>query len=323
MKFFEKKEETIVVPEDEYDIWKLYKIIHKKNFQIGSKSLRVIKIDDREKKVKAFIWISGEKVSFENGKIRVTGKIISSSNEEVPIGVYHSIDIIIGNEYTLKISLFDWEKKFLKGRKKKRKIILVSFEYGDTLIYSLNDKLREIEEIKRNLPGKDDPNYSSLREKYLDDVVREMNKIRGDYPLIIGAHSVVIDSLKKKIKANFIPIGNTGERGIFEIIKKGVKQVEKENRISREIEEVEEFLKRISKNELVVYGKEEVRRAVEWGAVDELLVSEDCLFEDEEVQKIVNEAENKNMKIEIISTDHELGIQFKHFCIAGFLRYQI
>ena len=322
MKFFEKKEWVEIIPEDEYDIWRLYKIISNKDFEVGSKTFRVIKIDDKEKKVKAFIWISGEKVNFENGKIRITGKIVSSSNEEVPLGAYHSIDILVGNEYSFKSNFLSWEKKFLKRNKAKKKIVLVSFDYGDTLIYSLNDKLDKIDEIKENLPGKDDPNYSKAREKYLDKVIKKLNEIKN--PIIIGAHSVLIDSIKEKINAKFIPIGNTGERGIFEIIKRGgVKQIERENRISNEIEDVEEFLKRVSSNNLVVYGKEDVKRAVEWGAVEKLLVSEDCLFKDREVQEIVNEAENKNTKINIISTDHELGNQFKHFCIAGFLRYQI
>ena len=324
MKIFEDKEEIKIIPEDEYDIWRLYKIISNKKFEVGSITLRVIKVDDKEKKVKAFIWIFGEKINFERGKIRITGKIVSSSNEEVPIGVYHSIDITVGNKYSFKINLFNWEKKFLNRNKIKKRIILVSFDYGDTLIYSLNGKLKKIEEIKEKLPGKEDSNYSKFRENYLNNVIKKLDKIKGDNPLIIGAHSVLIDSIKPLIKAIFIPVGNTGERGIFEIIKRGgIKQIEKENRISKEVEDVDEFLRRISNNKLIVYGEKDTEKAVKWGAVDKLLVSEDCLFKDKKIQSIVNEAENKNTRIDIISTDHELGIQFKHFCIAGFLRYQI
>ncbi len=322
MRLFIEREGYKIKIEDPYDLWLLYRILKRKKFEVGCMSFRVIKIDSKEKKVKAFIWIEGEKIKLEKDKIRITGRIKNSSNEEIPLGLYHSIDITIGNSYELKIELSNWEINLIrKTAIPKKKIIITIFEYGDTLIYELSNKLKKIDEIKKNIPGKDDPNYSKRREQYLNEVIKRLKEFK-DF-LIIGAHSVDIDNLKKKINAKFIPVGNTGERGVYEIIHRGIiKEIENENRISNEVLKVNEFLKKIGSNE-VVYGEDEVRKAVEWRSAKEVLVNISALFEDERIQRIVEEAEKNKIHVEVISEDHELGEQFKNFKIAAFLRYTI
>ncbi len=325
MKIKQLKDSVEIEIEDNYDLWILYKILKNAKFKIGTVDLRTLKIENKEKKIKAYIEIEPEKINFDNGRLRIIGKIVESSNEEIPLGSYHSFDIKVGNKYKIKKEWNDWEIHLIeKTIKPKRKVLLVSFDYGEAVGYLLGNKLEKVFEITKTLPGKDDQNYSKRREEFLNEFVKKLNEVRNDYPVIIGAHSMIIDSLKEKVNANFVPIANTGKRGIMEMIKRGiVKQIEESNRIMNETEIVEEFLKRVSKGELVVYGFEEVEKAVEYGAVEKLLISEDLLFGNEKVQELANKAEKMGAKIEIISTDHESGEQFKSFGIAAFLRFQI
>ena len=324
MKIKQLKDSVEIEIEDNYDLWVLYKILKDSKFKIGTLDFRTLKVENKERKIKAFIEIDAEKVTFEDGRLRVIGKITGASNEEIPLGQYHSFEIKEGMKYKIKKEWRDWEIKLIKKTlKPKKKILLISFDYGETVGYLLGNKLEKIFEYNKNLPGKDDPNYSKERENYLNEVIKKIEEIRNGYQLIVGAHSVMLDKLKEKINANFVPISNTGARGIHEIIKKGIKQIEEENRIMKETQVVEEFLKRIARDELVVYGFEQVKKAVEYGAADTILVSEDLIFKDETIQRLIKEGEKVGAKIEIISTDHEAGEQFKGFGIAAFLRFQI
>ncbi len=325
MKIKQLKDSVEIEIEDNYDLWVLYKILKDSKFRIGAVDLRTLKIENKEKKIKSYIEIEAEKVNFDDGRLRIIGKIVEASNEEIPLGAYHSFEIKVGEKYKIKKEWQDWEIKLIeKTLKPKQKVLLVAFDYGETVGYLLGNKLEKVFELSKNLPGKDDPNYTKRREEYLNEVIKKIEEIRDNYPLIIGAHSMILNSLKEKINANFVPISNTGSRGIVEMIKrKVVSQVEESNRIAKETELVEEFLKRVSKNELVAYGVEEVKKAIEYGAVETLLVSEELIFSDESIQELVRAAEKIGAKIEIISTDHESGEQFKSFGIAAFLRFQI
>lgn len=129
--------------------------------------------------------------------------------------------------------------------------------------------------------------------------------------------------------ASDVHLGNTshtGTSGLNEIVKRGiVKRVSEEDRISKETELVEELLKRISSDSKATYGLDKVEQAVDMGAIETLLVSGERLREDrKEVAPLIEKARQKGAEVEIISSEHDAGVQLSKLGgLAALLRYKV
>ncbi|MEM5879318.1 MAG: peptide chain release factor aRF-1 [Candidatus Aenigmatarchaeota archaeon] len=156
-------------------------------------------------------------------------------------------------------------------------------------------------------------------------------------------------------------IGSTDEYGLEELVFKA-QDLLKEAMISKEREIMQKFFAELKNNGNVVYGFEETKKALEAGAVDVLLISEEfnwlhakfkcvcgyveekdlprfliekqkcqnCgqkLIEEESYElldQLVEKASSLGTKVEYISTETSEGIQFKELGgIGAFLRYKI
>lgn len=156
-------------------------------------------------------------------------------------------------------------------------------------------------------------------------------------------------------------VGYTGEEGLEELVKRSEDLI-KESKYNKEREILQKFFTGLQKNGNVVYGYENVRKALDLGAADTLLLSEDfsmlrvkfkcqCGFSkqldikpeqknsqkcdncgstmivDEEqdmTEILIKDAENFGTKVVWISVDTEEGRQFRNIgAIGAFLRYKI
>jgi len=104
----------------------------------------------------------------------------------------------------------------------------------------------------------------------------------------------------------------------------------KDIRIAEETRLVEEALARLGKGSAdITYGKNEVARAIEYGAVERLLVADTMLREAsdqdrENMENIMRNVEAKGGKVTIISTEHEAGAELQGLGgIAALLRFSI
>ena len=111
-----------------------------------------------------------------------------------------------------------------------------------------------------------------------------------------------------------------GKPGVQEVIKLSVNRVLKKTRIAKETQTVEDLLTEIAKEGLAVYGKEKVENALDFGAIEKLLVSEEHI---KEYEGLMVNAEKMNGTVMIISTGHEAGEKFLSIGgIAAFLRFR-
>ena len=123
----------------------------------------------------------------------------------------------------------------------------------------------------------------------------------------------------------------TGEPGVREVINRGTfSKIMANSTLLRDSRLVDELLARLStKPSLVAYGREEVKRAVEGGAVDALLVSERLLKaivpdERRTIEDICKRAEGYGGKVYFIGGEHEKGKQLISLGgIAALLRFAI
>ena len=120
--------------------------------------------------------------------------------------------------------------------------------------------------------------------------------------------------------------GTCGRVGIQEVIKKGViDRVAEESRVSYETILMEKVLAEISKDtSLATYGTEEVKKALNYSAIETLLLSDLFLRKHENVDSLIEETKRKKGDVAIISTEHEAGEKLEAIGgIAAILRFPI
>ncbi|MGC9079181.1 MAG: peptide chain release factor aRF-1 [Nanopusillaceae archaeon] len=167
--------------------------------------------------------------------------------------------------------------------------------------------------------------------KYLADEIRyyfekDLNKLAG---IIVGGPGLLKeqfvngDYLPYHIKQKILGVFDTAysnEHGLKELVDRAKDLLEKTEYI-REIELIRLFMEHLAKGTgLVVYGFEDVKRALELGAVDTILISED--YKDK-LKDILDLIKQTDAKVEVISKNHQEGEQFSNFKIGAILRFKI
>ncbi len=131
----------------------------------------------------------------------------------------------------------------------------------------------------------------------------------------------ITDLLKQKIIA-VIDLSYTGEFGLQELVDK-CQDVLANEEIATEKKVMQRFFEKLAKNSKeVAYGEMFVRKALEQGAVDVLLLCEE--ISDEKVEEFEKIAEKYGTKVELISTETREGVQLRDMGkFAAILRYEV
>jgi len=117
----------------------------------------------------------------------------------------------------------------------------------------------------------------------------------------------LVTKLREKI-IGVIDIGDSDESGLKELVEKS-QQILSQQEIVKEKQLLLKFFDTLgSKPELVAYGEKDVRKALENGAVDILLLSKK--MKKESIKEFTKLGENISSKIEIVSMETEEGDQF-------------
>lgn len=129
------------------------------------------------------------------------------------------------------------------------------------------------------------------------------------------------DEFKKKI-ITVKDLSYTDEYGLRELV-----DVSEDELASEEIAEDKRILKNFfnkiaTEIEMIAYGYEEVKKALEYNAVEELLLSE--AIDEDTIEELEEMGENTGAKVHIISPDFAEGVQLKNMSgIGAILRFQI
>ncbi len=136
--------------------------------------------------------------------------------------------------------------------------------------------------------------------------------LRGDY---------LNNEVKKKILGTK-DLSYTGEFGLHELVDKSHDLLAQES-VIKEKQLLEKFFNTMGKDpKKVTYDKEKTKKALEYGAVDILLLSED--LDENDLTEFENLADAKSTHIEIISNETKEGQQFKQLGgIGALLRFSI
>jgi len=349
-----KKEYVKVIPETFDDFWHLYNIIYKGD-QVYARTTREVKTDEkyarssRGERVPVFLGVNVQEVSWDKflGRLRVHGTIVEAT-DVAPAGAHHTLNITLNTPLTIVKK--EWPKHHLDrlkraGASSEKAIIILSIDdegyaIATTAQYGIEEKVEE----RIKLPGKlEAEKRSAALNEYFRKVLNSLRQIwtpaRSPF-VVIGVGYVKNDFAKfleneagdmAKSVVDVKSVNNGGVAGIYEAFRSGILlKTMKQMRIAEETEVVEEFLRRLGKDETnVAYGFDVVKKATSLGAVEKLILADSLLRDSDDQQRLqleelMKEVEDKKGAIIVVSTEHEAGKKLTALHgVAALLRFSL
>lgn len=319
MLFFKTRDGIRVRTEVYEDMWHLERIIRPGD-RIVARTYRVFKSPggDVERKP-VTIKLLVEKVSFHPStkSLRILGTIVEGRPEEyVPRGKHHSLEISLHDE--LLIIKDKWLKMDLellneaKESARKPKIGILVLDNEEAMYFLLYPYgLEQVSHIQSGLSGKyKNTSSEKTKEKYFEELKNIILNSPADVIVVAGPGftkddfvGYIGDSDKKLVTET---CSSVGRPGAMELIRKGrLDKLLSEIRYATEINLVEEFLKSLSREPPEVAYGADVQKAVEYGAVDKLLVTEKFFVEKhQELEPLMELVESLGGKVYILSSEH-------------------
>lgn len=324
VKFDLKHKKISVIPETENDLWILEHIVTPPAV-VSGKTERSIVIEQGEKRIKVrkkvYVQINVEKTEFSEYGIRVCGKIIEGP-EEIPHS-YHTFEIKIGEIVEIEKDWSKYEVELIKRSKSKPTPVLVCvLDEREATIGLITDNIKILAEMY----GEFGKQYTSNNAKFYSEISKFL--LTKPYKLVViagpgFAKEYLYERLKHSDKTVYMDtISHTGYPGFTELLRRGmIRKIIRDSEVVEQTQVVDMFFELIYKDGLVVYGMEEVKKAIELGAVETILVSDKMVRENSGILKSV---ENMGGKVKIIDSRHEAGKRFLGIGgIGAFLRFKL
>ncbi|MHA1385890.1 MAG: mRNA surveillance protein pelota [Candidatus Helarchaeota archaeon] len=355
-KDFKKGEITLII-ENMNDLWHLYNIIQPGDL-IFARTLRRTRRDedslraDKGERIPVFLGIEVEEYNFHpfTNRLRIKGTIIEGPEDLVSLHSHHTLNVEVNTKLTIRKKT--WESFVLKRiemaetSSTQPEILILTLDKGEAYFARATEiGYKKIAEITANIPGKrfKVDYYDKSVEDFFKSLLQVLNEnlSEGNIDAVIIAgpgftKEHFLKFLKEKepkllSKIQLIDTSNTGKSGVIEVIRKGdtIKSIEN-MRLTKETELIQEFLKRLGKNQRnIAYGMDEVENAKNYGAIETLMITDTLLrIADMEKRKkldmLLKEIEKIGGKIVVISSLHSAGEQLESFgSIAALLRFEL
>lgn len=332
--------EITLVPESLDDLWHLKYIIEPgdtifalthRRVEGATDKLRPEKIEKKPMR----LGINIEEVKFHkfSNRLRIKGTI----EQGIDIGSHHTLNI----EPNVKLSIIkQWKNDQLERINEavkasaRPRVVIVTIEDGEACIGTVRQYgVDEAATIKSTTSKEGDAVGELFGEvaSQLEWTSREAQAIIIAGPGFIKENFIAF--LKQSYpelakKAVLEDISSIGISGFQEVLRRGaVDRIAEETRISNEAKLMERLLEEIAKDGMAAYGMDEVRRALDYGAIGALLIADETLREareKEDIDQFLMNVESARGKIVVFSTEFEPG---QRLCslggIAALLRFNI
>ena len=343
-----------ITPEEPDDLFSLRRITEIGD-NIIADTTRVIKQDkefarpDKGERIKVKINLRVEKISFDGtvDRLKISGIIITSNNESIPRGLFHSINVKIND--TIILEKTRWSEDYLKmitSSASEFKYILISMDSEETSIAILNGtNLKITPNIYSGKSGKrynaNQKNETNIKS-YFDNVKRSLDVYKeeeGIKIIIFGPGETkrkFLNYLKEKKEAYenkdlalIEGIETSGEDGFFVFLRSdAMKEMMTNSKIAKVSTILDNIMYQINKGEKkFAMGIDEIKNANSLNAIDMLVYSDKVFFEvnEDEFIKILNEIESKK-NVKTFATDSSTDIGMRVSSLGGIialLRYPI
>jgi protein pelota len=327
--------EIRLFPESLDDLWHLKHLIAPRDLVFATTFRAVDSATDKirpEKMEKrpVRLGIRVGKVEFHPSanRLRVMGVI----EHGVDAGSYHTINVEPGFEISV-IKFWRQVDRDRIDRAVKASIFdlihILTIEEGEAELF----RIRQYgpESVITITMGSGKEGDTNNRITFFERLVEQVREIRG--PLIVAGPGFVKDDFLKflagkrsGIAQRALPVETRriGYGAAQEVIGLGVTgKLIGDMQLAHEVRLMEEIIKRISQEGAVAYGRNEVIRAIEYGAVEQLLVV-DALLHDYGVSRLMERAERTGAKIVVLSGEFEPGERLVGLGgVAALLRFRV
>ncbi|NEU56046.1 Vms1/Ankzf1 family peptidyl-tRNA hydrolase [Halorussus sp. MSC15.2] len=292
----------------------------------------------------------------ENGLVVYAGVV----NGEVVEYVFDDLPTPVSEFVYERGNEFETEVLDAADRSSKTFGLLVVERGGAALGLTENDEVRVVETFDSDVMGKTKAGGQSAqrferererqKEEFFESVGEEAERaFLGDHDaesasastdvdgLLLGGTSVTVDDfldgdhldyrLEDRLVGDPISVEYASEQGLRQLVEKAGDRIEDEER--REMHErLDEFFDALNDagsddGDDVVYGREQVEEALEYDAVETVLVSADLSFD--AVQQFEDRANEEGGDCLVVPTDFDRGRQFREAFggVAAILRFPI
>jgi protein pelota len=336
--------EISLTPESLDDLWHLKYIIEPGD-RVFSMTFRAvdsisdkIRPDKVEKKL-VRLGVNAESVEFHkfSNRLRIKGTIIS----DLDAGAYHTLNI---EPYTELSIIKHWKADQIERIRdaieaaKRPEIEIVTIEEGEAAIgYLRQYGIEEVSRVRQTSSGKREG--IDARADFFAEVAKQLKYADKVQTFVVAGPGFIKDDFVKYLKNNNPEIAqkvivedtsSIGSSGFQEVLRRGaIQRVAEETRITREAQLIEELLAGIAKGGKVTYGFSEVKKAVDYGAVETLLIADEVLRGYREkgataIESLMRDVEHSRGRVVIFSTEFEPGQRLEKIGgIAALLRFPI
>lgn len=238
-----------------------------------------------------FLTVAAEQVEFHEftGHVRVTGPIVEGPFD---LGRYHTLDLEEGSDVTLTKQALTPSDRLLieEGRQgaDEPQVLVACVDWGDMAVVRLRGRsFSVVDERTRAVGGKYDRVKAGSREKdrevFLEEVLKVLDPEISRSQAIVAcgpgffkeelAKRLLARSPAPKAKVILASTSEAGLSGVHELLRSGkVAEALSGSLAAQEAAEVERLVRSLGKQGGAALGPEELKGAVEAGAVETLLV---------------------------------------------------
>ena len=343
-----------LIPETIDDLYAIYRIL-KPGDRVRASTKRRIRKDsedsraDSGERVKLVLEIKVENISFGDN-LSIKGPIVAGNENLISLGEYHTIALKEMEKVIIYKDHWNTSKKQIISDIEKEsrlaKIVIITLDEGSVCVALVTQfAVKIVAEIDHSITRKfsDAKQHSSALGKFFQEVleiIKEVHEQHNPQTIILAGPGFTpenfLDFVRKRDnslaqKIQFVHANTGGRVGLHEVLSRNLpEKIADEQRVVYETRLLEEFFKRVGKDtNTVTYGYDNVKKALEMGAVDTLMISDDKLriYDEKEREKVEQLIEfNRQMggKTVFFSTQHETGEKLKSLGgIVALLRYSV
>jgi len=327
--------EIRLFPESIDDLWHLQHLIAPGDLVFATTLRSVDSATDKIRPEKAEkrpvrLGIRVEKVEFSvhGVRLRINGMI----EHGVDCGAHHTFNAETGYEISV---IKRWRQVDLDRIDRAVK----SSVYGVIHILTIEEGEAELFRLRQYGPesvisvtmGSGKGADLDTRQAFFTQVLSHCTGITG--PLVIAGPGFIKDDFVKFMRtkdnalsdrALVVETRRIGRGAVQDVIGQGaIEKLIGDLQLTREVNLVDEILLRISRNGAVAYGMRDVADAIDYGAAEQVLIT-DTLLHDAAVTRLIEKAEGMRAKIIVLSGSFEPGERLDALGgIAALLRYKV
>ena len=327
--------EISLFPENLDDLWHLAHLVvagdlvFATTFRSLESSTDKIRPEKTEKKP-VRLGIRVEKVEFHRtfNRLRIAGII----EHGVDTGSYHTLNIDAGHEVSVikRWLAVDLERVERAVKASTAGVVhVVSIEDGEAQVF----RIRQYgpEHVVTLTGGSGKREGLDIRSAFFEEVFSSLSGVTG--PVVLAGPGFIKDDFLSYLRSHepetaerciSVETRRVGRGAVQEAIGLGVlDKITEDIQLSREVRVMDEFLKRMGTDGRVAYGTDEVSAAVDYGAVETLMVSDE-MMRLPEVSLLIEKAENMQAGVVIFSGEFDPGAQLLALGgIAALLRFKV